>query len=118
MDGLYKWLGKVLANKLKMVIGKVVSKAQNAFIEGKQILDASIIANETIDLISKSNDCGILCKFGIKNVYDNINWSFLLLVLKNMSFREKWIRWMKRCISNASFSILVNGTLVGFFSKL
>lgn len=27
MDGLYKWLGKVLANKLKMVIGKVVSKA-------------------------------------------------------------------------------------------
>lgn len=117
MDGLYKWLGKVLANKLKMVIGKVVSKAQNAFIEGKQILDASIIANETIDLISKSNDCGILCKFGIKNVYDNINWSFLLLVLKNMSFREKWIKWMKRCISNASFSILVNGTLVGFFFK-
>lgn len=117
VDSLYKWLGKELANKLIRVIGKVVSKAQNAFMEGRQILDASIITNETIDSISKSDDCGILCKFGIKKAYDKINWSFLLLVLQNMSFGEKWIGWMKRCISIASFSILVNGTLVGFFQS-
>lgn len=28
MGGLYKWLVKVLANKLKLVVGKVVFKAQ------------------------------------------------------------------------------------------
>ena len=49
LGGLYKLLAKVLANKLKKVIGKVVSPDQNAFIKGRQILDASLIANEVID---------------------------------------------------------------------
>ena len=49
LRGLYKLLAKVLANRLKKVIGKVVSSDQNAFIKGRQILDASLIANEVID---------------------------------------------------------------------
>ena len=33
VGGLYKWLAKVLANRLKLVVGKVVSKAQNVFVK-------------------------------------------------------------------------------------
>ena len=48
VGGLYKVLAKVLANRLKRVAGQVVSTAQNAFVEGRQILDAVLITNEAI----------------------------------------------------------------------
>ena len=54
LGGLYKLLAKVLANRLKKVIGKVVSPDQNAFVMERQILDVSLIANEVIDAWQKN----------------------------------------------------------------
>ena len=49
-----------------MVVAKVISKAQNAFVKGRQILDAVLITYEAIDSISKSNDYAILCKLDME----------------------------------------------------
>ena len=73
LGSLYKWLAKVLANRLKNVVGKVVSKAQGAFVEGRQILDAVLIANEAIDSVLKNNENGSLCKLDIEKAYDNVD---------------------------------------------
>ncbi|RVW12518.1 putative ribonuclease H protein [Vitis vinifera] len=78
LGGLYKLLAKVLANRLKKVIGKVVSIAQNAFVMGRQILDASLIANEVIDSWQKRKEKGLICKLDIEKAYDSINWNFLM----------------------------------------
>ena len=58
------------------MLAKVISKAQNAFVDGRQILDAMLIANEVIDLILKSNEGVILCKLDIEKAYDHVEWSF------------------------------------------
>ena len=100
------------------MVGNVVFKAQGDFVEGRQILTAVLIANETIDSVLKNNENGILCKLDIEKAYDNVDWYFLLTVVQKMGFKEKWIGWIKWCISTTSFSVLVNETSTGFFQSL
>ncbi|RVW41291.1 Endonuclease MutS2 [Vitis vinifera] len=113
LGGLYKLLSKVLANRLKKVVGEVVSTSQNAFVKGRQILDASLIANEVIDTWQKQKEKGIICKLDIEKAYDNINWKFLVKVLQKMGFGSKWVGWMWSCLSSVKFSVLVNGVPAG-----
>ena len=49
VGSLYKLIAKVLANRLKRVMHGLINRAQNAFVEGRQIMDASLLANEVID---------------------------------------------------------------------
>ena len=110
---LYKWLTKVLANRLKLVLGKLISKVQHTFVEGRQILHASLIVNEVIDSVLKSKERVVLCKLDIEKAYDHVDWTFLFSVMGKMGFGEK-CKW---CISTLSFSILVNETPIGFFQS-
>ena len=83
VGGLYKILAKVLANRLRRVVRQVVSTTQNAFVEGRQILDA--VLNEVIDALLKIKEKGLLCKLDIEKAYDRLNWDFLLEVMEKMA---------------------------------
>lgn len=44
IGSLYKILAKVLANRLSKVLNEVISKTQSAIVDGRQILDNTLIA--------------------------------------------------------------------------
>ena len=65
LGSVYKILTKSLATRLRGVVDKVVSPSQHAFVHGRHIMDASLIANECIDHCLRTNHLGILCKLDI-----------------------------------------------------
>jgi hypothetical protein len=117
VEGIYKILAKVLANRLKLIMEKVISKSQSAFIKGRQILDLILIANECLDSILRFGEPGVICKMDLKKAYDHVNWDFLLYMLRRCGFGGKWCPWIAHCISSVWFSVLVNGSPKSFFNS-
>jgi len=70
---LYKILSKVLANRLRLIIGRVVSDTQTTFVKERQILDGILIANEVVDEAQKSNKELILFKVDFEKAYDSVD---------------------------------------------
>ena len=89
LGDLYKILAKVLVNKLRNVIGKVVSPSQNTFIEGRQILYVGLIVNEVVDSMLRRRDDKLIWKLDIKKVYDHLNWEFVLEAIRRMRFGHR-----------------------------
>jgi len=114
-QGIIKILAKVLASKLRLVVGKVFGPYQHAFVVGRQSLDAALVANECIDACLKSNRSSVICKLDIEKAYHHVSWNFLMTLLERMRFPPKWRKWVYFCIFTVHFSVLVNGEATKFF---
>jgi hypothetical protein len=110
VGSLYKILAKVLANRLRLVIGSVISEAQTAFVKDRQILDGVLIANEVVDEARRSKKELLLFKVDFEKAYDSVDWDYLDEVMGKMAFPVLWRKWIKECVRTATASVLVNGS--------
>ncbi|RVX20581.1 hypothetical protein CK203_002633 [Vitis vinifera] len=65
VGSVYKLLAKVLTNRLKLMMGEVISDSQQAFVQGRQILNVVLIASEALDSKLEDNTPGLLLKMDI-----------------------------------------------------
>ena len=103
-------MAKLLANRLRQVIGSFVSDAQSAFVKNRQILDGLLIANEVVDEARKSKKDLLLFKVDFEKAYDSVDWGYLKEVMVSMSFPTLWRKWIKECVCTSMASVLVNGS--------
>ncbi|KAJ9680549.1 hypothetical protein PVL29_019768 [Vitis rotundifolia] len=114
VTSLYKIIAKVLSGRLRKVLHETISGFQGAFVEGRHILDAVLIANEVVDEKRRSGEEGVVFKIDFEKAYDHVDWGFLDHVLQRKRFSQKWRSWIRGCLSSSSFAILVNGNAKGW----
>lgn len=107
---MYKILAKVLAARLKCTIPTVIGEVQSAFSGGKNIQDGILIANEEVDYWKKTKKQGVIIKLDSEKAFDNLNWDFSLNMMQLLGFPQKWVSWIKECLSSPCVFVLVNGS--------
>jgi hypothetical protein len=115
----YKIISKILANRLKLLLPKIISPLQSTFVPNRSIQDNSIIAHELLHSFKlKRGKCGFMfLKMDMEKAFDKIEWNLILAIMQHLGFHATWLQWIESCISSTSFSILLNGSPFGLFSS-
>jgi hypothetical protein len=67
-------------------------------------------------LKSKRGNGGLMAvNIDMEKAFDRMEWSFILSILHKLGFNDKWINWIRLCITTTSFSVLLNGSPFGHF---
>ncbi|XP_058784527.1 uncharacterized protein LOC131659337 [Vicia villosa] len=110
VGSIYKIIAKILASRLKEVIGNLVSTNLAAFVPGRNMMDGVLLVNEILDWSRRKKRSCLLLKVDFEKAYDSVSWQYLRETLMQMGFGSRWMRWMDACIFNNHMSVLVNGS--------
>lgn len=114
----YKIFAKVLANRLKPLLPKLITEEQSAFVAGRQIQDNVLVVQEIIHQLrtrKRKRHFQAILKVDMQKAYDCVEWDFLRDYLLRLGFHFHWVHLIMQCVSTPSFSIKMNGELLPSF---
>ncbi|XP_052112461.1 uncharacterized protein LOC127744218 [Arachis duranensis] len=114
----YKVVTKILANRLRSVMNKLVRPNQCSFIPGRQSADNIIITQEVIHSMrnKKGGKGWMAIKIDLEKAYDRLKWSFIKETLLDIGLPKNFIDLTLSCISTARMRVLWNGEELEEFS--
>ncbi|XP_074271423.1 uncharacterized protein LOC141595357 [Silene latifolia] len=103
---VYKLVPKVLANRLKLFLGDIISENQSVFTPGRLISDNILIAFEVFHHMknNRNSEGYMAIKLDMAKAYDMVEWSFLHGVLRTMGFDGTWGQLVSLDKTTVSFS--------------
>lgn len=113
---LYKVLAKVLANRLKGILPDIITDNQSAFVPGRNITDNVLVAFELLHYMKqkkKGAEGEVALKLDVSKAYDRVDWGFLFHQMRKLGFDNKWIAWIRLCVTTVTYSISFNGSQLG-----
>lgn len=112
----YKIMSKMVANRLKRLLPRIISPSQSAFVAGRSIHDNTIIAFELMHFFKGKRygreSYGAL-KMDISKAYDRMEWNYVSDVLDKMGFSTQWTSVIMHCITSVSYHIVHDGKELG-----
>lgn len=111
----YKLISKIIAERIKSVLGASVSGEQFAFLPNRHISDAVGVAQECLHSIKSKRLCAFVLKLDLQKYYGSVDWDLLRLILLQIGLPVEVVNWIYAYCSTHSFAVLINGTPSDYF---
>jgi len=116
-NSFYKIISKILVNRMRPLLAKIIDPVQSAFVPKRSIHDNILLTHEIMNKFKhmKGKKAWVALKLDMEKAYDRVEWPFLFAALRQLGFHQKWINWIKECVTTVSYSVIVNDEVCGFF---
>ncbi|CAA0837929.1 Uncharacterized mitochondrial protein AtMg01250, partial [Striga hermonthica] len=114
---IYKLISKILAQRLKSCLPCCISDLQAAFLEGRQITDNIIIAQEAFHFLNRHSSgphAFMALKLDLVKAFDRVEWICLKKLMIHMGFHNDFVKLIMTCVTTTSFSFKINGSISGY----
>lgn len=116
---IYKLISKLLVKRLKPLLPLVILPNQMAFVQGKLLLENTLLASEIVQGYHKNGGAKKdYHQGGHIKIFDTIRWEFLFKGLRGFLVLELYLRWLETYVCTLTFSMGFNGNIHGVLTKL
>ncbi|CAI5956546.1 unnamed protein product [Closterium sp. NIES-65] len=107
----YKVLARVVANRMKPFLHRVISAEQYGFIPGRRISDAIGVVADVIEAAKRGNEDWYMLLVDFRKAFDSVSRDFLFSVLREMGFPDRFVGWVEGLHKDTKTRLLINGWL-------
>ena len=112
----YKIISKVIATRLKNVLGIVINEDQTCGIPGRCIFSNLHLVRDLIMYTNQKRMKGYIISIDQEKAFDRVDRQFLYDVFETMNFGPKFLQWVKALYKDSEACVLVNGYMTRFFN--
>ncbi|CAC5423427.1 unnamed protein product [Mytilus coruscus] len=90
----YKILARIMSNRLKSVLPKIISEDQTCCVIGRDISNNISNVRDIMELVERDDLEGYFLKLDQANAFDRVSHTYLLEVLKKFGFGDRFVKWI------------------------
>jgi Lymphocystis disease virus RNA-directed DNA polymerase len=107
----YKILAKLLAARFRTLLPYLLSMDQNGFVAGRQLEDAVMMCQMTIDYLATEKETGYIVMLDQEKAFDRVDPIYLLDILRAYQIPEYLINWVGIIYSMVPTKLSINGQI-------
>ena len=112
----YKIIAKILAERLKVVLPKLIHSDQKGFVKGRNINEANRLIQDVIYYTDREDDDGIIIFLDQQKTFDRVEWGWVDHVLSKFNFGEQFRELVQMLFKYAQTCIKTNGFVSKYFN--
>ena len=110
-----KIISKVIANRLKKVLHKIIASNQTAYVKNRFIGEGGRLLSDILETSDKLNIGGFLVTIDFQKAFDSLSHNFVIESCRKFGFPKYMLEWIETLLNNQESCVINGGATTKYF---